>query len=162
MANMMLGFMIINYVRHHHDIFDVVEGIEEPIFGMFFALAGTHFDIKIVKAAGLISVVIVLGRFLGKLVGSRLGAKISGSPESVKKYLGFALLPTAGVTIGLVFDAQNYLSIASFSEMMVTGVLGSVVINEFITPFFLKASLKKVGEMRVKEAREQLDSAPST
>jgi Kef-type K+ transport system membrane component KefB len=150
MANMMLGFMIINYVKHHHDIFDVIEGIEEPVFGMFFTLAGTHFDVRIIKSAGIISLVIVLGRFMGKLIGSRFGAKISESPNTVKNYLGFALLPTAGVTIGLVFDAQNYLSIASFSEMMVTGVLGSVIINEFMTPFFLKASLNKVGETQVK------------
>lgn len=35
LANMMLGFVVINFVVHHEDLFAVVERIEEPIFGMF-------------------------------------------------------------------------------------------------------------------------------
>ena len=42
LANMMLGFVVINFVKHHEDIFRVVESLEEPIFAMFFVLAGAH------------------------------------------------------------------------------------------------------------------------
>lgn len=146
MANMVLGFFIINFVEHHNDIFSVVEGIEEPFFGLFFTLAGTHFDLKLMQAAGLLSVVITVGRFAGKIFGSRFGSQVSHAPDNVKKYLGYALLPTAGVTVGLVFDAQAYLGKAAFSEIMLSGVLGSVLINEFITPFLVKHILQKSGE----------------
>jgi Kef-type K+ transport system membrane component KefB len=147
LANMMLGFIVANYVRHHHDLFSVVEGIEEPIFGMFFALAGAHFDLKLVETAGLLAVIISIGRFLGKVSGSRLGAEISQSPVEVRKYLGLALLPTAGVTVGLVLNAQDALGTGIFSEIMVTGVLGSVILNEIFTPFLVRYSLKKAGEI---------------
>ena len=146
LANMMLGFVVVNFVKHHEDLFVVVESIEEPIFGMFFTLAGAHMDLKVMQTAGLIALVIVLGRFTGKLLGSRFGAQISGAPEAVKKYLGMALLPKAGVTVGLVLAAGEIFGDTYLSEIMVNAVLGSVIINELMAPFFVRFSLRRAGE----------------
>jgi Kef-type K+ transport system membrane component KefB len=146
LANMMLGFVVVNFVRHHEDFFTVVESIEEPVFGMFFTLAGAHMDFKVMQTAGLIALVIVLGRFSGKLLGSRFGAQISGAPEAVKKYLGMALLPKAGVTVGLVLAAGEVFGDPYLSEIMVNAVLGSVIINELIAPFFVRFALRRAGE----------------
>lgn len=146
LANMMLGFVVVNFVKHREDLFAVVESIEEPIFGMFFTLAGAHMDLKVMQTAGLIALVIVLGRFTGKLLGSRFGAQISGAPEAVKKYLGMALLPKAGVTVGLVLAAGEIFGDTYLSEIMVNAVLGSVIINELMAPFFVRFSLRRAGE----------------
>ena len=146
LANMMLGFVVVNFVKHHEDLFVVVESIEEPIFGMFFTLAGAHMDFKVMQTAGLIALVITLGRFSGKLLGSRFGAQISRAPEAVKKYLGMALLPKAGVTVGLVLAAGEVFGDTYLSEIMVNAVLGSVIINELIAPFFVRFSLRRAGE----------------
>lgn len=151
MANMVLGFFVINFIEHHNDLFSVVENIEEPLFGLFFTLAGTHFDLKLMETAGMLALVITAGRFAGKIFGSSFGAQISHAPEFVKKYIGLALLPTAGVTVGLVFDAQAYLGKTAFSEVILAGVLGSVLINEFLTPFIVKTVLNKSGESGVLE-----------
>jgi Kef-type K+ transport system membrane component KefB len=146
MANMVLGFIVINFVEHHNDIFSVVESVEEPFFGLFFTLAGTHFDLKLMQAAGILALIITLSRFAGKIFGSAFGSQISHAPANVRKYLGLALLPTAGVTVGLAFDAQAYLGEAAFSEIMLSAVLGSVLLNEFMTPFIVKSVLYKCGE----------------
>ena len=146
LANMMLGFVVVNFVKHHEDLFVVVESIEEPIFGMFFMLAGAHMDFKVMQTAGLIALVIVLGRFSGKLLGSRFGAQISRAPEAVKKYLGMALLPKAGVTVGLVLAAGEVFGDTYLWEIMVNAVLGSVIINELMAPFFVRFALRRAGE----------------
>ncbi len=146
LANMMLGFVVINFVDHHESLFSVVENIEEPIFGMFFALAGAHLDFGAMQTAGLLSLLITLGRFTGKLMGTRLGAQISHAPQTVKKYLGFALLPKAGVTVGLVLEAKGIFGSSYLSEVMVNAVLGSVIINELLSPFLVRFSLIKAGE----------------
>lgn len=146
LANTTTGFVVANFVRHHEDLFAVVEEVEEPIFGMFFALAGAHLDLKLLESAGLLALVITVGRFAGKLLGSRLGAEISEAPPAVKKYLGYALLPTAGVTVGLVLEAQDTFGSGEFTRIMVSGVLGSVMINELLTPFLARFSLIKAGE----------------
>jgi Kef-type K+ transport system membrane component KefB len=146
LANMMLGFVIANFVKHHDDLFAVVESIEEPLFGMFFALAGAHLDLAMVKAAGVLALMITLGRFSGKILGSIFGAQISHAPSTVKRYLGLALLPTAGVTVGLALKASEVFEASDLSELMVNGVLGSVIINELLTPFLVRLSLSKAGE----------------
>jgi Kef-type K+ transport system membrane component KefB len=146
LSNMMLGFVVTNFVVHHEDLFAVVERIEEPIFGMFFTLAGAHLDFGVMMAAGWLALLITLGRLAGKFLGSRLGAQVSHAPQVVKRYLGFALLPTAGVTVGLVLEAKGIFGSTQISEVMVNAVLGSVIINELLTPFFVRFSLIKAGE----------------
>ncbi|MBU4345365.1 MAG: cation:proton antiporter [Proteobacteria bacterium] len=146
LANMVMGFVVVNFVKHSEDLFAVVESIEEPIFGMFFTLAGAHMDFKVMQTAGLIALVITLGRFSGKLLGSRFGAQISRAPEAVKKYLGMALLPKAGVTVGLVLAAGNVFGDTYLSEIMVNAVLASVIINELIAPFLVRFALRRAGE----------------
>ncbi len=151
LANMVLGLVVVNFVGHHQDLFAVVESIEEPIFGMFFTLAGAHLDLGVMKTAGWLALFIILGRFTGKLLGSRLGARVSHAPEAVKKYLGLALLPKAGVTVGLVLEAKEIFVPTPLSEVMVNGVLGSVIINELLTPFLLRFALVKAGEVTRRE-----------
>ncbi|NOQ52692.1 MAG: hypothetical protein GQ578_10795 [Desulfuromonadaceae bacterium] len=126
--------------------FAVVENIEEPIFGMFFTLAGAHFDFRMIDTVGGLTLLIILGRFVGKLLGSRLGARISQAPQVVRKYLGFALLPKAGVTVGLVLAAKEVFGPTYQAEVMVNAVLGSVIINELLTPFFVRFALFRAGE----------------
>jgi Kef-type K+ transport system membrane component KefB len=148
LANMMLGFMVVNFVQHSEDLFSVVENIEEPIFAMFFVLAGAHLDLGRFHTAGGLAVLIIVGRFLGKYLGSRLGATISGAPENVRKYLGLALLPKAGVTVGLVLIAKELFADPNVSELMVNAVLGSVIINELLSPPMVRYALIKSGEAR--------------
>lgn len=146
LANMMVGFFIVNRAKHSHDLFDILENVEEPIFALFFTLAGAHFDLKVLKLAGLMAVVIVFGRFFGKLIGTQLGASISHAPAVVKKYLGISLLPKAGVTIGLAFMARPLFSDALLYDIMINAVLGSVIINELAAPPFVRYALLKAGE----------------
>ncbi|MBW2123745.1 MAG: cation:proton antiporter [Deltaproteobacteria bacterium] len=146
LANMILGFMVANFVRSDQDLFAVVEGIEEPIFAMFFTLAGAHLDLRVVQTAGSLALVISLGRFGGKLLGCRLGGEISDASRTVKRYLGLGLLPAAGVTVGLVLLAAESLGPSRMSEMMVSAVLGSVILNELLAPILVRYALWRAGE----------------
>jgi Kef-type K+ transport system membrane component KefB len=146
LANMMLGFVVINFAEHHEDIFNVVESLEEPIFGMFFTLAGAHLDLGAIETAGWLALIITFGRFAGKLLGAHLGAQISQAQESVKKYLGFGLMPAAGVTVGLILNAREILGANPMSELMVSAVLGAVIINQLLSPPWVRFSLFRAGE----------------
>jgi Kef-type K+ transport system membrane component KefB len=146
-ANMAFGFMVVNFVAHAHDIFDTVEGVEELIFSMFFVLAGAHLDIAVFSASGfLLAGLIILGNFTGKFYGTRLGAIISHAPGTVRQYLGFALLPKAGVTVGLILLAKDTFDSSPLSALMVNAVLLSVIINELIAPPLVRYALIRAGE----------------
>jgi Kef-type K+ transport system membrane component KefB len=146
LANMVAGFIISNLERRRHEFFLVVEQIEEPLYGLFFALAGAHIDLGVLQSAGLLAIAIVVARMGGKLLGSWAGAKVSQAPKNVKKYLGLALLPKAGVTVGLVLVAQEIFPLALMTNILVNAVIGSVIINELIAPPLVKHALLKAGE----------------
>jgi len=143
LANMVAGFIVVNRVKKN-EMFLVVKGIEDVIFAMFFVLAGLHFDLSVIKVAGILALLIILGRFSGKYFGARAGATISHASGEVKKYLGLALLPKAGVTIGLMLLAKRVFP--TFGAIMVDAALASIIINELVAPPLTKYAIFKAGE----------------
>jgi len=143
LANMAAGFIVVNRVRENA-LFHVVERIDEVVFAMFFVLAGLHFELGVMKTAGLLAVVIFLGRYFGKYFGTMGGATIAHASTAVRKYLGFALLPQAGVAIGLVLLAKS--AFPTLGAIMVNAVIASVIINELVSPPLVKYAITKAGE----------------
>ena len=146
LACMMLGLFLVNTMNQPEPWFEVIEKIEEPLFAMFFVLAGAHLKIGALAAAGTLTAVIITMRTVGKLGGSYLGGVISAAPIVVKKYLPLGLLPQAGVSIGLVLAAKEYVGDLSAARIMVNAILASVIINELISPILVKKALIKSGE----------------
>ena len=146
LAAMVVGFVIINHKPAHQNFFRVLEPLEDAVFGLFFTLAGAHVDIAILKSAGFIAVILLFVRMVGKQLGVMVGAKIAGASEAVKRYLGLALFPQAGVTIGLVLLAQDMLP-EEAGLIVVNAMIGSVILNEFIAPVLLNHCLRKAGQV---------------
>jgi Kef-type K+ transport system membrane component KefB len=146
LACMMLGLVLVNTMNQAEPWFEAVEKIEEPLFAMFFVLAGAHLKVGALGAAGTLAAVIIIMRTVGKLGGSYLGAVISAASANVKKYLPFGLLPQAGVSIGLVLAAKEYVGDPAAARIMVNAVLASVIINELISPLLVRTALVKSGE----------------
>lgn len=147
LTNMALGFTVINFVGRQEEFFAAVESIEEPIFGMFFLLAGAHFDFNLIRVAGGLALLITLGRFAGKFLGARFGARLCSAPDPVRRYLWLGLSPQAGVAVGLVLEARMFFGASEIGELVVSGVLGAVIINELLTPPLVRLSLLKSGEI---------------
>ena len=153
LANMVVGFILVNKVRRK-EVFLVLEEVEDTLYAMFFVLAGLHFDLRVVGTAGILALLIVLTRCFGKYAGAWIGAKVSGAPDTVRKYLGLALLPKAGVTIGLILLAS--LEFPSFGGVMLSAVLASTIINELIAPPLAKYAISKAGEVGLNITEEDL------
>jgi Kef-type K+ transport system membrane component KefB len=146
LANMVVGFVIVNLERRHHDFFLVVEQIQEPLFGLFFGLAGAHIDLRILKAAGLLTVAILVIRMGGKQLGAWIGTRVSRAPRNVKKYMGLALFPKANLAMGLVLMGKEVFPSPIVSNFLVNVVVGTVIISQLIGLPLVKYALGKVGE----------------
>ncbi len=144
MANMTIGFIVANRMTDSEPIF-VVEGIEEVVFAIFFVFSGMHFDAGIIRTAGILALVLFGVRFAGKYYGTVIGARISRASEEVRKYLGFALVPQAGVALGLALLAAEILP--ALGNILVNIVLASVIINELVAPPLTKYAITKAGEV---------------
>lgn len=146
LANMVVGFIIVNVERRHHDFFLVVEQIQEPLFGLFFGLAGAHINLGILKASGSLTLSILIIRMVGKQLGAWIGTRVTQAPKNVKKYLGLALFPKANLVMGLVLIGTEVFPQPVVSSFLVNVVVGSVIISQLIGLPLVKYALQKAGE----------------
>jgi Kef-type K+ transport system membrane component KefB len=147
LANMAMGFTLINRKRHADSFFHQLAIVEETIYCAFFVLAGAHFNLHILNGAALMGLLLFVGRLAGKMSGATAGAILSGAPKPVTAYLGMTLLPQAGLSLGLVLQVRPILPEPVF-DMALSAILVSVVINEIVSPPLVKWALIKAGESR--------------
>lgn len=148
LANMTMGFVIANRIKHADDVFHQLDVIEETIFCLFFTLAAAHFDSKVFLTSFFLGTVLLIGRFIGKIGGTFLGGFISKASPKVYRNLGITLLPQAGLSLGLTFLAEPILPSGVF-EVLLSAILVSTILNEIISPPLVKFAIARTGENNI-------------
>jgi len=141
-----IGFTIVNRDRRDVRLFRTLNSFEPPIYVLFFTLAGAHLDFSALTVAGWLGFVYFLLRFTGKTAGAYLGGGLAGASLIVRKYLGFALIPQAGVAIGLIFLINGDPHLQTYATILTPTVLVGVLFAELIGPACTKYALEKAGE----------------
>lgn len=136
---MAMGSVYIN-VSGNKDLFKQVNSFTPPILTMFFVLSGMKLNVPSLMTAGIIGVGYFIIRIAGKYAGAYIGATVSKASPSIRKYLGLALIPQAGVSIGLAALGQRMLP-ADMGSLLSTIILSSAVLYEMIGPASSKAAL---------------------
>lgn len=130
-------------------VMELVDRFTPPMLIMFFVISGADLDLGSITKVGVIGLVYVLTRVVGKVSGAAIGATITHSSTPVKKYLGWALVPQAGVAIGLSLVAVKSLGADDpHANTIRTVVLCATMIYELVGPFIAKTALKKAGEIK--------------
>ena len=140
---MMFGAAYLN-LTHDTRLFRQLNQFTPPIMSLFFIISGMNLDIGILKSVGMIGVAYFLIRILGKYCGAYLGAKLAGMDKTIRINLGLALIPQAGVAIGLAFLGRRMLPPA-IGELLLTIILSSSVLYELIGPACAKIALTRAG-----------------
>ena len=147
---MMIGAVFANLGK---DVERVLEGTDRwtpPLFMLFFVISGADLDLSILSTVGLLGVLYIIARSLGKYFGAMLGATAVKADHNIRKYLGVTLLPQAGVAIGM---AQ--IALAEFTNLgnpdmgrkIQAVVLCATLVYEIVGPVLTKIVLKKAGEI---------------
>lgn len=129
---------------------EIIEGIERwspPLFMLFFVVSSAELNFTVIPSIGIIGIVYIVCRSLGKYFGTYFGASITKSDPKIKKYLGFGLLPQAGVAIGMAQLASSGLPI--YASQIMTVVLCATLFYELVGPVITKISLVKAGEITI-------------
>jgi Kef-type K+ transport system membrane component KefB len=142
---MAMSAVFVNLSNVSEPIFDQVDRITPPIFMLFFFISGAELDISVLPTVGVIGTLYVIFRVVGKVSGAALGAKLSNAAPVVRKYLGFTLIPQAGVAIGLASVAMTV--VPEYGNKIRTIILCGTVIYELVGPVITKLALKKAGEI---------------
>lgn len=144
---MSFGLAITNLSRKSNRATTALDGMLAPLFMCFFTLSGADLDFSIFKTVGIVSIVYVIARVVGKMIGAGLGARLSKMGSTVQKYLGLTLVPQAGVAIGLSLAATKILG-ADHGGKIRAIILAGTVIYELIGPVTTKIALTKAGEIK--------------
>ena len=151
---MMAGAIVVNLRSDSNATFEYIDKFTPPFFMLFFILSGATLDLTIFASNSAFIIIgiaftYIIFRVIGKWLGAYSGAKVTNAEPQVQKFLGFTLIPQAGVAIGLATSAgKSFASInPMLGQMIVAIILTSTIVYELIGPVITKISLLKAGEI---------------
>ncbi|MGF1508359.1 MAG: cation:proton antiporter [Myxococcota bacterium] len=154
LACLVLGLVLANVTPDKEEIGDrVFKNFESAILAIFFTLAGAELDFGYLLPAGLITVALVVSRIAGKVAGARLAMFVAQAPLPVQHYLGWALIPQAGLSVGLLLSLQTDPAFEPVRSLLLAVGLTSVFANELVGPISTRIALKRSGEVGKDRAR---------
>ena len=145
---MSMGMVYIN-ITQDDKLFKQLNYFSPPILLLFFVRSGLSFDLNALTnrsvAVGTAPLIVVglvyfAVRMVGKYGGAFLGCSIVKKPKEVKNYLGLALIPQAGVAIGLAALGARAIG-GEAGAALQTIILSSSILYELVGPPCAKLSL---------------------
>jgi Kef-type K+ transport system membrane component KefB len=144
---MLFGTTYVNMTKDK-ELYKQVERFTPPILSIFFVVSGMNLDISSFDTLGVIGISYFIIRIVGKYLGAYLGCIIAKATKEVRNYLGLALIPQAGVAIGLAFLGRRILA-GTMGNMLLTIILSSSVLYELIGPVCAKIALLRSGTIKM-------------
>lgn len=170
----LLGCMVMGtvYMNATNDdkLFKQLNYFSPPILLLFFVRSGANFQLDALLSTGdsiagipllVIGAVYFFVRIVGKYAGAFIGCQVVKKDKLVRNYLGFALVPQAGVAIGLAALASRTVG-GETGAAMETIILASSVMYELIGPALAKMSLYLSKSYTPGQPAEGVDQQPQT
>ena len=148
---MSMGMIYRNLARDDK-LFKQLNYFSPPILLLFFVRSGISFELGALTQAGamgshpllLIGVLYFFFRIAGKYLGTFAGCALAGKGRKTRDWLGLALVPQAGVAIGLAALGARTLGGETGSTLQ-TVILSSSVLYELAGPGMAKLALFRSG-----------------
>ena len=136
---------------------DQMMRVMNPVIGFALIVAilniGAPLDYHLIFGAGAYTAVYIIARAAGKYSGAYFGGAVTHAPRSVKRYLGFTLLPHSGVSLVFTGIAVSVLSgpAPEYASIVQGTIAAAAVINEIIAVFMAKKGFEWAGELHKAE-----------
>lgn len=132
--------------------------VMDPVIGFAMIVVildlGAPLDYHLIFGAGIYTAIYIIARAIGKYSGAYFGAAITHAPDTVKRYLGFTLLPHSGVSLVFTGIAVSVLEgpAPECASIIQGTIAAAAVINEIIAVFMSKKGFEWAGELHKAEA----------
>lgn len=143
---MMVGATMINLSHQSDSMLEQVDRFTPPLFLLFFVLSGANLNLSVLPTVGVVGVCYVLARAAGKVLGATIGAITQRCDKNIIRYLGFTLIPQAGVAIGMA--RMSMTALPEYADIINAVVLSGTLIYELCGPVISKIALTKAGEIK--------------
>ncbi|MBD3258982.1 hypothetical protein GF377_11155 [candidate division GN15 bacterium] len=149
MLCLIIGAVTNNLSMMHRLVYAELRQTEMPFYIAFFVLSGASLHLDALSHLGLLGAAYLIARPIGKTIGSYLAAKRYQAEPQVRDNLGMALLPQAGVAIGMMLTVAE--SEPEMGYIIGTVILSSILIYEGVGPFLTRLALSRAGEIHLQE-----------
>lgn len=146
MAAIVMGAVVANVARHHEVAFDEIEHVGTPFLVAFFLLAGSSLDVASLAGGGALLAAYVAARVVGRIAGAQVGFALAREPAATRRWMGVALLPQAGVALGLALAVIE--RFPQHAEPVLNTVIAATVVFELVGPPLTRLALTRMGEAR--------------
>ncbi len=143
---MSIGAVMANFYPESEKMLDVTDHWTPSVFLLFFVISGAELDISLLPTVGLLGIAYLVLRSTGKYFGARLGSCVVHEDKNIRKYLGVALLPQAGVAIGMSQIVVSALP-GDMGNQIRAVVLCATLVYELVGPLLTKMVLTRAGEI---------------
>lgn len=143
LAAMTMGAVVANLARHHKRPFHAIERIEWPFLILFFVLAGASFKIDSFAQIGYLGSAYILLRIIGRIAGGWVGGYIGDTPPQWRTWTGLALMPQAGVALGMALIAVQ--RFPHLRETLLPVIVGATIFFEITGPVLTRMALNRTG-----------------
>jgi Kef-type K+ transport system membrane component KefB len=145
---MTMGVIVSRLAKHHARPFHVIEHIELPFMIVFFVLAGASLEIDSLAEIGWIGLAYIALRAVGRVVGGWLGATLSGADHNIRHWIGLALMPQAGVALGMVLVGAD--RVPSVGPQILQITIGATVVFEIVGPLLTRWAVLRADGSAIK------------
>lgn len=138
------GFVVQNLSAQGERLLEAVEQMGSIVYVVFFATAGAHLDLDLLRSSWQIALSLCLVRAVSTYLASRLSSRIAGDLPTIRRWGWSSLVSQAGFALGLsVIIARAF---PEFGESFRSLAIATVAINEMIGPILFKIGLDRAGE----------------
>jgi Kef-type K+ transport system membrane component KefB len=161
LAFLAAGFVVTNLSDQGPKLLHSIEQTGSVVFVVFFATAGAHLDIPLLRKLWPVAVTLCACRALFTVLAGRVSSRLAEDPAILKRWGWSSLVSQAGLALGLsVVIAKAF---PSFGDGFRSLSIAAVAINEMIGPILFKFALDRAGETdrHEPEARPSLPEVPA-
>lgn len=142
LSGMVCGVTIANFAEHHDRPFHEIERIEWPFVLLFFVMAGASLNVSNFAIIAPVTAAYIFFRFISRIVGGWFGGRLAGLSEQECRLTGLALMPQAGVAIGMALVAAERFPEIGQSLLAIT--IASTIFFEVLGPLSTQFALARV------------------
>jgi hypothetical protein len=138
------GFVVQNLSKQGPKLLHAVEQTAGVVYVVFFATAGAHLDIPLLRLLWPVALTLAVARALATWIAASVSSRVAKDEPVVRKYGWTGLVSQAGLTLAMsVVIERVFPSIGAGFRAL---AIATVAVNEVIGPIMFKLALDRAGE----------------
>jgi Kef-type K+ transport system membrane component KefB len=138
------GFVVQNLTNQGEKLLHAIEKTGSVVYVIFFATAGAHLDIPLVRKLWPVALSLCAARFVLTWIAGRIASRIAGDPPVLHRWGWASLVSQAGLALGLSVVVER--EFPTFGAQFRALAIATVAINEMVGPILFKLALDRAGE----------------